>query len=250
MDIRGIIFDKDGTLFNYAEVWGPVIRQYTDTILMTFSVKNEEEARQRIYEIVGVDDKGNNYPDGFLFNHDKIVSIFFKILGFCIRNHISPFRMYQMLTRFLNSQNRKVLDKLENMDFTPLQHLMQALMDRGIMIGLVTNDITANTKAFLEMMGIDRYVRFLRTKESNCRRKPSDESIRQFSSLFGIDPMRIAIVGDSIVDMEYAKAGDVGYTVAVMTGYGKREVLEKYADVVYDKVEDLIDDPVLFPEVL
>ena len=35
-----------------------------------------------------------------------------------------------------------------------------------------------------------------------------------------------------------------------MTGYGKREVLEKYADVVYDKVEDLIDDPVLFPEVL
>ena len=97
MDIRGIIFDKDGTLFNYAEVWGPVIRQYTDTILMTFSV----------YEIVGVDDKGNNYPDGFLFNHDKIVSIFFKILGFCIRNHISPFRMYQMLTRFLNSQNRK-----------------------------------------------------------------------------------------------------------------------------------------------
>ena len=155
-----------------------------------------------------------------------------------------------MLTRFLNSQNRKVLDKLENMDFTPLQHLMQALMDRGIMIGLVTNDITANTKAFLEVMGIDRYVRFLRTKESNCRRKPSDESIRQFSSLFGIDPMRIAIVGDSIVDMEYAKAGDVGYTVAVMTGYGKREVLEKYADVVYDKVEDLIGDPVLFPEVL
>ena len=162
-----------------------------------------------------------------------------------------------------------MLDKLESMDFTPLQHLMQALMDRGIMIGLVTNDITANTKAFLEVMGIDRYVRFLRTKESNCRRKPSDESIRQFSSLFGncrrkpsdesirqfsslfgIDPMRIAIVGDSIVDMEYAKAGDVGYTVAVMTGYGKREVLEKYADVVYDKVEDLIDDPVLFPEVL
>ena len=73
-------------------------------------------------------------------------------------------------------------------------------------------------------------------------------SIRQFSTLFGIDPMKIAIVGDSIVDMEYAKAGGVGYTIAVMTGYGKREVLEKYADVVYDKVGDLASDPVLFPE--
>ena len=46
------------------------------------------------------------------------------------------------------------------------------------------------------------------------------------------------------------KAGSVGYTIAVMTGYGKREVLERYADVVYDTVAQLIDDPVLFaPEV-
>ena len=61
MDIRGIIFDKDGTLFSYAEVWGSVIKDYTDSILMTFNVKNADEARQRIYEIVGIDDRGNNY---------------------------------------------------------------------------------------------------------------------------------------------------------------------------------------------
>ena len=70
----------------------------------------------------------------------------------------------------------------------------------------------------------------------------------QFASLFGLKSEEIAVVGDSIVDMEYAHNGQVGYTVAVMTGYGKREVLEKYADVIYDRVEDLINDPVILPE--
>lgn len=246
MDIKGIIFDKDGTLFNYAEVWGPVIKDYVDTVLMTFRTKDEKVARQKIYEIVGVDDKGNNYPDGFLFNHDKIVRIVIKILAFCIQNRINPVRMYRLMNTLLNSHSRKVIVKLKSMDFSGVQALMKALNDQGTIIGLVTNDITSNTKGFLEVMGIDHYVRFLRTKESNCKGKPSDASIAQFCSLFGFSRDEIAVVGDSIVDMEYAKAGNVGYTVAVMTGYGKREVLERYADRVYDRVEELVNDPVLF----
>lgn len=250
MAVKGIIFDKDGTLFSYAEVWGSVIKDYTDSILMTFNVKNADEARQRIYEIVGIDDRGNNYSDGFLFNHDKVIRIFFKLLAFCIWNGISPVAMYNQLNRFINQRNPKVLVKLRSMDFSGVQELMKMLCDRGIVIGIVTNDISSNTRAFLEIMGIDKYVRFLRTKESNCKRKPSVDSIKQFSSIYGLRRDEIAVVGDSIVDMEYAKAGSVGYTIAVMTGYGKREVLERYADVVYDTVAQLIDDPVLFaPEV-
>ena len=246
--IKGIIFDKDGTLFNYAEVWGPVIKDSVDTIMMTFNVRNACEARQRMYELVGVDDKGNNYSEGFLFNHDKIVRIFFKLLNFCLKNHINPVQMYRLMTKFLNSQNRKVFIKLSQMDFSGLQRIMADLSRRGIAIALVTNDITANAKGSLEVMGIDRYVRFLRTKESNCKRKPNSESIQQFCALFGLHPSEVAVVGDSIVDMEYAKAGGVGYTVAVMTGYGKRDVLERYADVVYDSISDLAGDRVLFPE--
>ena len=248
MAIRGIIFDKDGTLFDYAEVWGPTIKEYAKTILMTFDVRNQDEARQRIYEIVGIDDKGNSYPEGFLFNHDHIVRIFFKILAFCIHNRISPWKMYRLLMKLLNSKNRQIYFKLKDMDFSPVQKLMKALKDDGMTIGLVTNDITANTKVFLDLMGIAGYVSFLRTKESNCKGKPNDESIRQFSSLFWMTRDEICLVGDSIVDMEYARRGRVGYTVAVLTGYGLREKLEEYADVVYDRIEDLASDPVLFPK--
>ena len=76
-NIKGVIFDKDGTLYNYSQVWGPVVKDYVDTILKTFSVRNEKKARQEIFEIIGVDNRGNHYPDGLLFNHDKIARIFF-----------------------------------------------------------------------------------------------------------------------------------------------------------------------------
>ena len=112
----------------------------------------------------------------------------------------------------------------------------------------MTNDITSNTKAFLDISKTDQYVRFLRTKESNCKRKPHTESIKQFEALYGLKSDEICIVGDSIVDMEYAKASHAGYIVAVMTGYGKRDTLERYADVIYDDIKDLVSDPVLFPE--
>ena len=246
--IKGIIFDKDGTLYNYSQVWGPVVKDYVDTILKTFSVKNGKRARQEIYEIVGVDNKGNHYPDGFLFNHDKVARIFFRILSFCIRNAINPFKLWSILKPMLNGQSTRLIYKLKSMDFTYLTDLFSCLDEKGIVIGLVTNDITSNTKAFLDISRTDQYVKFLRTKESNCRQKPHIESIRQFEALYGLESDEICIVGDSIVDMEYAKAAHAGYVVAVMTGYGKRDTLEKYADVIYNDIKELIGDPVLFPE--
>ena len=75
-NIKGVIFDKDGTLYNYSQVWGPVVKDYVDTILKTFSVRNEKKARQEIFEIIGVDNRGNHYPDGLLFNHDKIEQVY------------------------------------------------------------------------------------------------------------------------------------------------------------------------------
>lgn len=247
-NIKGVIFDKDGTLYNYSQVWGPVVKDYVDTILKTFSVRNEKKARQEIFEIIGVDNRGNHYPDGLLFNHDKIARIFFRILNFCIRNTISPFKLWTILKPMLNGQSAKLIFKLRSMDFTYLIDLFRELSEKGIIIGLVTNDITSNTKAFLDISKTDQYVRFLRTKESNCKRKPHTESIKQFEALYGLKSDEICIVGDSIVDMEYAKASHAGYIVAVMTGYGKRDTLERYADVIYDDIKDLVSDPVLFPE--
>ena len=38
MNIKGVIFDKDGTLFDYAAVWGPIVSRAVDEGLSVFPV--------------------------------------------------------------------------------------------------------------------------------------------------------------------------------------------------------------------
>ena len=76
-NIKGVIFDKDGTLYNYSQVWGPVVKDYVDTILKTFSVRNEKKARQEIFEIIGVDSLGYLNADYL----DKLADN--STIGFC-----------------------------------------------------------------------------------------------------------------------------------------------------------------------
>ena len=48
--------------------------------------------------------------------------------------------------------------------------------------------------------------------------------------------------------MEFAKNGKVGYSVALLTGSGDKEALQKLSNVIYPELIDMLKDPVLFPQ--
>lgn len=248
--IRGIIFDKDGTLFNYAKVWGPVAGRAADMILMTFNIKSSkrDEVRNELFRKLGLDDEGHTYPDGILFNHDRKISAFRKLLFYCIKYRINPYKFQKIIFSFLRDPAEGVVPELKKMDFSAVQNLFEKLNDRNIKIGIVTNDTTSSAKTCLKCMGIDRYVAFLRTKESNCRRKPDAEAINQFSANFGIPPEEIAVVGDAVADMKFALNGKAAYRIALLSGSGDIETLSELADVVYPDITALTEDKILFPE--
>ena len=66
--IKGIILDKDGTLFRYGEVWGPVLSKAIEKGLSKAKLPDEkrEECLADFYRVVGVDKDGNTYPDGII----------------------------------------------------------------------------------------------------------------------------------------------------------------------------------------
>jgi len=246
--IKGIIFDKDGTLFSYAVVWGPVVRNVADFLLKTVNTRKPKRVvREELYELIGCDDRGNTYPKGVVFNHQKLVSAFFRILRFTIGNRIG-IKRYLFVHRILKEPARRIETKLRQMDFSDVKELCDRLVSSGIVIGLVTNDTTASTRTCLECMGIENDVDFLRTKESNCHGKPSPQAIRQFCTMYGLDSSEVAVVGDTLLDAEFARRGKAGYVVSVLTGGGDRKELERVSDAVYSSVADLMDDPVLFPQ--
>ena len=63
-NIKGIIFDKDGTLYDYVQVWAPVINNAVKTIFISLNIEHSEKATSQLYEIIGIDNNYNIYKDG------------------------------------------------------------------------------------------------------------------------------------------------------------------------------------------
>lgn len=249
--IKGVIFDKDGTLFNYAAVWGPVAGRAADMILRTFNIASSkrEEVKTELFRILGIDDEGHTYPDGILFNHERRVAAFFKLLSYCLKHRINPYTFKKILFSFLKDPAEGIVHELERMDFSSVQSLFCKLESHGIKIAVVTNDTTVSAKTCLKYMGIDSRISFLRTKESNCRRKPDAEAIRQFCAHFGFSPDEVAVVGDTVADMKFAANGNAAYKIALLSGSGDEETLSSMSDQVYPDITYLENDKKLFPEV-
>ena len=247
--IRGIILDKDGTLFDYGEVWGPVLSEAIEKGMKKLRVPDEkrEQCIDDFCRTVGVDRAGRTYPDGIIFSHDKLFRATLRILGLTFRYHLSPWMVWKIVKRILTHEDLRLSEHLAGMDFTDVCRTVKALAERGYILGIVTTDTENSTSLFLSRMGIAEYISFLRTKDSATHPKPNPEAIREFCKEYNLESSEVAVIGDTVVDMEFGVLGKVGYKVAVLTGSGDKERLTEEADVVYPSLKDIISDPILFP---
>lgn len=246
--IKAVIFDKDGTLFNYADFWGPIVSRNSIAGFNRFNLPEgkADELAASFEKTFGVDRHKVNHPNGILFRHDKIFSGVMRIAWMSIRNGLNPFRVSKVLINLMDHVN---IDKdIEEYDFPDVEPLFRALKDRGYIIGVVTNDMSESTMKFLRKMKIDKMVDFLRCRDSGCLNKPNPDSIKEMCRAYQLSPDEICMVGDTKIDMKFGKNGKVGYRIAVLTGCGDKALLEKNSDIVYPTILDVEKDPVLFPE--
>ena len=250
MAIKGIIFDKDGTLFDYGKVWGPVVRDAIYSGLQSINIPDDKkkECAYAFMRVLGVDADGNTYPDGIIFRHDRLIAAFFRVLAVTLHYHINPVKVGMLFRIFLSKDEKGIAKRISTMEFPGVAEVFQEADRRGYRMGIVTNDSTVSTKLFLDRMGISQYIVFLRTKDSHVKAKPNPEALREFCQENGLESSEVAIIGDTLVDMEFAHQGKAGYRIAVLTGSGDLERLRKNADAVYPTLHDVLKDPVLFPE--
>ena len=247
MRLKGIIFDKDGTLFDYYTVWSPVLKESMDLALEKLNRKGDEELKKRILRLMGIGDT-NVHPDGLIFKSNNL-SMFISIFFFSLRNRIS----YRKLIRgfkegYYDSKDllKDSLAKIPPED--DVSHVFEILKEAGYNIGIVTSDNSESTKVCLEQLKIDRYVDFLSTYDDDLAKKPSPGSFKAFCSQFRLEPAEVAVVGDAPVDMRFAKRSKAGYAVAVLTGSNNVRHLSLSADIIYPNLHSILDDPVIFPK--
>jgi phosphoglycolate phosphatase len=217
--IDGVIFDKDGTLFDFRQAWGPWTRR-----ILTDLAPDPGTARA-MGHVLGYDlETGTFAPDSIVIA--ATVEDSARLL--------LPFLPDAKLDILAAELNRLAMD-VTLMETVPLQALLADLRARGLKIGLATNDTEAPARAHLQSAGITDLFDFVAGYDSGFGGKPEPGMLLAFLRETGLQAERVAMVGDSTHDLQAGRAAGMR-TVAVLTGVAAAGELAPYADVVLSNI--------------
>lgn len=246
MEFRGIIFDKDGTLFDYHTVWGPIIETYIDEILTSIDHWDEGQARKQFLRLVGIGD-AQMHADGLLFATHKSI-MFGRLFLFC-RKYRLPFRvLVKHLKKAFEDAHTLMKGSLLTNQPADVEKLFETLKEFGYRVGVVTSDTERSTEVCLEHLNIAKYVDFISTYDDDLAGKPNPEALRFFCRKYSLKPEEVIVVGDSPIDLRFASKGKAGYSIAVLTGSNDRKRLKRLANCVYKDINELLTDMRIFPQ--
>ena len=224
--IRGVLFDKDGTLFDFTDTWAEWVNQ----VLLDLA-PDDLSMRARLGAAGGFDiTTGRFAAESFLVNAtpDEMTRIWANLhgsLGFDEINAICLDHLSGLIPRPVRNLCR-VLDRLRSM---------------GLTLGVATNDFVDGAEGQLAAAGVRDRFEFVCGYDSGFGGKPGTGMIEAFSSSCAIPLQDIAMIGDSTHDLIAGRSAGVGLVIGVLTGPATRQQLETDADVVLDGIWSLPD---------
>lgn len=216
MPVDAFLFDKDGTLFDFAATWNGWGGKVIDALS-----KGDADAARAIAGVLSFD------MERQAFNPDSIVIA-------CSNGEITaalapyvPHMEAEELERYL-AESAVHADLAEAV---PLAEFLDGLLARGKVLGVMTNDAETSARGQLERAGVlDRFA-YVFGFDSGHGAKPDPDPLLAFCKAAGVAPDRTAMVGDSLHDLEAGAAAGM-QRIGVLTGMALREDLTPHADVV------------------
>ena len=107
-------------------------------------------------------------------------------------------------------------------------------------LGVMTNDAEKGAQAHLKAAGIYDLLDFVAGSDTGYGSKPAPEPLLAFAKKTDLKVDEIAMVGDSLHDLQAANAAGM-IRVAVLTGMATEKQLKNFADIVLPSIADLPD---------
>lgn len=222
MTPRAILFDKDGTLFDFQKSWG----RWADGLINRMAP--DPATGECLADAISYDRAAQRFrPDSL------------AIAGTAedIARAWLPFLPDQTVSGLVG-QLDALAAEVTMAEALPLAPYLDGLLARGLHLAVVTNESEAAARRQLETSGIAGRIAFLAGYDSGYGAKPAPGPCLAAAKALGVPPEAAVMVGDSRHDLTAGRAAGMA-TIGVLTGLATRADLEPLADAVFPDIGDL-----------
>ncbi len=226
--IQAILFDKDGTLFDFSLSWS----NWTVKFLRGLSGGDEPWA-ERLGSRIGFDLSAREFAQDSIAVAGTDTDIVEALLPEL--PHLTADRLLTVI--------HEATTEAEMQEVVPLAPFLSGLRARGQKLGVATNDSDQAARAHLAQLGLSDQFDFIAGADSGFGAKPDPGMCAGFATHVGLPADRILMVGDSLHDLKAGRAAGMK-TVGVLTGFAGRAELAPFADFILQDIggiPDLLD---------
>lgn len=220
--IKGLLFDKDGTLFDFNATWGV----WTKGMLLDVA-DGDAAVLADLSQRLGYDLAGARFLPGSL-----VIASSAGELADVILEYVPGDR--DALLAKMNADAAKA----PQVEAAPLAALFTRLKADGLVLGIATNDAEAPAREHLRRAGVEDAFDFIAGYDSGYGAKPEAGQLAAFCDQTGVAPADCAMIGDSLHDLHAGRAAGMR-CVGVLTGPAPESELGAAADVVLPSIADL-----------
>ncbi len=223
MRADGIIFDKDGTLFDFRATWNVWAADTIATLSAGDAALAAALARALHFDL----DRASFRPSSPVIAGTlaEVTDLIAPLL---------PDRDPAALEAWLDdtAQGAPLAPAV------PLDPFLTGLRAAGLRLGVMTNDSEAGAQAHLRSAGVTHLFDFIAGFDSGWGAKPDPAPLLAFATATALAPARVVMVGDSTHDLIAGRRAGM-QTVAVLTGMATLDDLSLHADAVLPDIGHL-----------
>ena len=227
MTIRGILFDKDGTLIDVNNTWVPIYRQMLSELFAT-----DAQGAEALMEKAGFDRSTAKFKPGSTLaggTTRQLIEVWWPGL-----DEAGVAEKVRILDHDYAHLVKDALSPL-----LPLEPILLELRAMGLKLGVATNDSQVSARNHMAHIGVIEHFEDIIAADTVTVPKPSGNMIRRFAEITGLKPAEIAMVGDNSHDMEEARNGGAGLAIAVLSGNAAHGDIAHLADYTLSSVAEL-----------
>lgn len=227
--IKGILFDKDGTLIEFEKTWHSILK----IIFEQLNEKGYASDLDLFKKHAGYKKHGFEKESAIQYlSTTEIVTVWSRLSS---KDESVAFLEILKVFEEVTSD-----DRIDVALLTGTVEGLKYLSERAYHLGIATADTRISCLNSLNKVRILKYFDFIGADDGVITPKPHIEMGKMFCEQFKLRPEEVLVVGDSVTDYEFAKAFGAHF-IGIRSMHSKLELCVPAEVKLCDRIVEIID---------